>query len=208
MSKMSTQYGFYLDSEACTGCKTCVVACKDYKKLPADMNFMRIYEYTGGSWEQEGNAWQADIFSYYVPMACNHCVEPSCLEACPTGAITKNAHGFVTINEAVCVGSQACKPACPYGALQFNHQTMRMNNCNGCEERVIEGKQPICVESCPLRALELLPIQELRQKRGNIMDVAPLPPSSLTKPNIAIRLHPKARKEGDTTGVLANPTEV
>ena len=38
------QYGFYFDSDRCTGCKTCELACKDYKDLGTDVivGFMSI----------------------------------------------------------------------------------------------------------------------------------------------------------------------
>lgn len=52
---MSQQYGFYIDTQRCTGCKTCELACKDFKNLSADVHFRRIYEYAGGDWtEQDG----------------------------------------------------------------------------------------------------------------------------------------------------------
>ena len=66
------QYGFYIDSQRCTGCKTCELACKDYKDLTPDVSFRRIYEYCGGGWKQEGEAWTQDVFSYYLSISCNH----------------------------------------------------------------------------------------------------------------------------------------
>lgn len=54
---MTTQYGFYIDSSRCTGCKTCELACKDYKNLTPDVSFRRIYEYAGGDWQQDGDSW-------------------------------------------------------------------------------------------------------------------------------------------------------
>ncbi|AXD09112.1 dimethyl sulfoxide reductase [Salmonella enterica] len=48
---MTTQYGFFIDSSRCTGCKTCELACKDYKDLTPDVSFRRIYEYAGGDWQ-------------------------------------------------------------------------------------------------------------------------------------------------------------
>lgn len=83
-----------------------------------------------------------------------------------------------------------------------------MTKCDGCFERVAEGFEPICVGSCPLRALEFGPIAELRAKYGTNADVAPLPSSSLTKPNIVIKPNRHARPTNDTTGHLANPKEV
>lgn len=83
-----------------------------------------------------------------------------------------------------------------------------MTKCDGCYERIAEGKKPICVESCPLRALDMAPIEELRAKYGELAEVAPLPASHFTHPNIVIKPNANCRPVGDTTGYLANPKEV
>lgn len=93
-------------------------------------------------------------------------------------------------------------------APQYNAEKGHMTKCDGCYSRVAEGKQPICVESCPLRALEFGPIEELRQKHGTLAAVAPLPRAHFTKPNIVIKPNANSRPTGDTTGYLANPEEV
>ena len=36
---MTTQYGFFIDSSRCTGCKTCELACKDFKDLTPGSQF-------------------------------------------------------------------------------------------------------------------------------------------------------------------------
>lgn len=59
---MSTQYGFFIDSARCTGCKTCELACKDYKNLTPEVSFRRIYEYAGGDWQQEQRHLAAERF--------------------------------------------------------------------------------------------------------------------------------------------------
>ncbi|VAP45763.1 anaerobic dimethyl sulfoxide reductase subunit B [Klebsiella quasipneumoniae] len=98
--------------------------------------------------------------------------------------------------------------ACPYGAPQYNADKGHMTKCDGCYQRVAEGKKPICVESCPLRALDFGPIAELRAKHGQLAAVAPLPSAHFTQPSIAIKPNRNARPCGDTTGYLANPKEV
>ena len=203
------QYGFYFDSERCTGCKTCELACKDYKDLGTDVNFRRIYEYTGGNWSQLADGcWHQDVFAYYMSISCNHCSAPACTKVCPTGAIHKNEDGFVIVNEEICIGCRYCHMACPYDAPQYDAQKGHMTKCDGCYSRVKAGQKPICVDACPLRALDFAPIDELRVKYGDQASIAPLPPADITYPNLVVKPNKNSRPSGDTSGFLGNPREV
>ncbi|EKL04714.1 4Fe-4S binding domain protein, partial [Vibrio cholerae HC-17A1] len=115
---MSTQYGFYIDSSRCTGCKTCELACKDFKNLSPEVNFRRIYEYAGGDWTEQDGVYTQNVFAYYLSISCNHCDDPACVKVCPSGAMHKREDGFVVVNEEVCIGCRYCHMACPYGAPQ------------------------------------------------------------------------------------------
>ncbi len=86
---MTTQYGFFIDSSCCTGCKTCELACKDYKDLTPDVSFRRIYEYAGGDWQEDNGVWHQNVFAYYLSISCNHCEDPACTKVCPSGAMHK-----------------------------------------------------------------------------------------------------------------------
>ena len=203
------QYGFYFDSERCTGCKTCELACKDYKDLGTDVNFRRIYEYTGGNWNQQADdCWHQDVFAYYMSISCNHCENPACTAVCPTGAMHKNEDGFVIVNEETCIGCRYCHMACPYDAPQYDAQKGHMTKCDGCYSRVKAGQKPICVDACPLRALDFAPIDELRAKYGEQASIAPLPPAEITHPNLVVKPNKNSRPSGDTSGFLGNPREV
>ncbi|ODS44342.1 dimethylsulfoxide reductase, chain B [Pasteurella multocida] len=198
---MSVQYGFYFDSDRCTGCKTCELACKDYKDLDTNVNFRRIYEYAGGDWQQQANGcWQHNVFAYYLSISCNHCDNPACVSVCPTGAMHKTEDGFVIVNEAICIGCRYCHMACPYDAPQYDAMKGHMTKCDGCHSRILEGKKPICVDACPLRALDFAPIDELRKTYGDLAAIAPLPSPEHTAPNLVIKTNKNARPTGDTTG--------
>lgn len=207
------QYGFMIDVARCTGCKTCQLACKDYKDLTVDVNFRRVYEYTGGEWVCQGEpgqeVWNQDVFAYYTSIACNHCTDPACVSVCPTGAMAKHDDGFVLVDESLCIGCKSCAMACPYGAPQYNQQKGHMTKCDGCHDRVTqEGKKPVCVEACPLRALDFGPIEEMRAKYGELAAVAPLPAAHYTHPNLVVKPGRTTRPAGDTSGILGNPKEV
>ena len=202
-------YGFYFDSTRCTGCRTCEMACKDYKDLPAEIAFRRVFDYEGGSCALGADGTVAsDAFMYHVSDACNHCENPKCFAACPTGAIEKDDDGIVFINQETCTGNGACVDACPYGVPILVKEEGKAKKCDMCRDRVAEGKQPICVEACPLRALDFGEISELRQKYGEMADIAPLPSADETKPNIVITEPVNAKPAGDTTGSVLNEREI
>jgi len=107
-----------------------------------------------------------------VPVFCNHCENPACVRVCPTQATWKRENGIVTMDMHRCIGCRYCILACPYGARNFNwldpqrflkeedidpNYPRRMKGvvekCLFCEERVMAGGTPACVEVCPNQAL-------------------------------------------------------
>ena len=196
------QFGFYFNAKRCTGCKTCMLACKDYRNLDASVSFRQVYEFVGGSWSKdERGCWAQDCFAFYVSSACNHCASPACMEVCPTGAMGKNELGLVSVDEHRCIGCGYCALSCPYHAPKVDRTVGHSVKCDGCSQRAREGSAPVCVEACPLRALEFGPISDLRACHGRVADMPPLPDSSKTAPNLVLSL--PERLEEDESRVLA-----
>ena len=135
-----TQYGFFFDSTRCTGCRTCEMACKDYKDLSATIAFRKVYDYEGGAWSDAGDGtFTADAFTYHVSLGCQHCAMPACMAKCPQGAIEKDTKtGLVHINQEKCTGVGACVETCPYNVPIVDKALGKGVKCDGCADRVAE----------------------------------------------------------------------
>ncbi len=193
---MVKQYGFFINSQICAGCKTCVMACKDKHNHEVGRNYRRVQEISGGHWDQQGTAWVPHVFAYYLSIACNHCAQPACNKVCPTGAFHRDDNGIVAIDHEVCIGCRLCEKACPYGAPQFDAQAKKMTKCDGCRDDVARGLMPACVAACPMRAIGFGDISDLRRQNGDQCEVHPLAPADKTRPNLVVRAHkdvPKAK---------------
>ena len=159
------QIGFYFDQTRCTGCFTCIVACKDWNDIPAGpASWRRVLTIEKGQYP--------DVFVSFLSTTCFHCAEPSCIKACPVEAITKReADGVVVVDSEICLGKDECLKclkACPYDAPQFGaERSAKMQKCHFCLDRLAQGQKPACVEACPLRALDTGPIEDLKARYGD-----------------------------------------
>lgn len=204
-----TRYAFHFDGTRCTGCKTCEMACKDFKDLSVGTAFRKAYEVTLGTTERDANGCiTSSCVSYPLSMSCNHCDDPACTKVCPTTAMHKDPEtGLVSVDVDKCIGCGYCHMACPYNAPKVDREKGHSVKCDGCAERVAAGEKPVCVEACPARALDFGTIEEMAKlgERGNI---APLPEPTYTKPNLYIKASADALPAGDENGKVVNPLEV
>lgn len=90
-----------------------------------------------------------NAFMMYLPRLCEHCLNPSCVAACPSGAIYKREEdGIVLIDQDRCRGWRQCVSACPYKKIYFNWKTKRSEKCTLCYPKIENGEPTICSETC------------------------------------------------------------
>ena len=139
-----------VDPERCTGCRRCEVACLlakggGEKPSPPRINIASIEE-----------------IGHIHPFVCQQCFEPSCMEVCPTRAITKGSDGIVKVEEERCVGCKMCILACPHKGVTYSESTGKSIKCDQCDGH------PQCVLQCTTGALSFqdltLAFGDLREK--------------------------------------------
>lgn len=90
-----------------------------------------------------------DLFMRYLPRVCNHCLNPACVAACPSGAIYKrDEDGVVVISQDACRGWRACVPSCPYKKVFYNWETNKSEKCTFCYPRLESGMPSVCSDTC------------------------------------------------------------
>ena len=94
--------------------------------------------------------------TYFIPIMCQHCGNPSCVPACPHSVLRKRSDGLVVMDSTdPCVqcAETPCLDACPYDAIEFDRKTHRAGKCDGCADLVDAGGVPECVPNCFLGAI-------------------------------------------------------
>ena len=132
-------------------------------------------------------------FVAYLSIACNHCKEPPCVLVCPKKAITKReSDGIVVVDQNKCLGSkecgELCLKACPWNSPQFGpEENAKMQKCDFCLDRLEKGQQPICVEACPMYALDAGSLDDLHKKYGFTIEAEGFSYSEKIKPSIIFK---------------------
>lgn len=126
-----------IDSNKCTGCGLCQMACSIHRNGQCEASLARILIYRDE---------KAGIF---IPMTCRQCTDPPCAAACLMNVISKDyATGITIRNLEGCISCRVCQVACPFDASIFNYLQDRVENCDQC------GGDPQCVKYCPYGALK------------------------------------------------------
>ena len=135
----AVRWGLLIDANRCApGCDACVQACNaenglDPTPTRTSAQWIRIVQVKESKTSRAAQ----------LPVMCQHCAEPPCVDVCPTGASFKRADGIVLVDRHRCIGCRYCMMACPYKARSFVHEPL-----TGQRPEVPRGKG--CVESCTL----------------------------------------------------------
>ena len=197
------KYGMVIDLRRCIGCNACTIACKQQYGNPPGIFYSHVGITEVGKYP---NARQVPL-----PVLCNHCDEPPCVDVCPTGASAKQANGMVLIDEDKCIGCRYCMVACPYNVRQFigstpkgyfpekggltayekvayaQHQVGTVEKCSFCATRVAVGQLPACVLTCVGQARFFGDLEDPNSQVSQLIakfDAKPLQPEAGTKPNV------------------------
>jgi len=180
------QLGFFFYQTRCSGCQACVLACRQWHNESDDaLDYITILEKEGGKFPEVHVRW---LF-----LSCFHCQNPPCIRICPVRAIYKRPEdGIVIVDPVRCVGKEECgapcMQACPYDAPKFLEEAgAKMEKCDGCLDRLQEGKAPICVAACPLHALEFGAMSDWEASRGAAKEIEGFRYLARVGPSIAFK---------------------
>ncbi len=113
----------------------------EFAKRSKDQNFADVEKDIYGQFE--------NTFMMYLPRLCEHCLNPSCVASCPSGAIYKREEdGIVLIDQDKCRGWRMCVSGCPYKKIYYNWQTGKSEKCIFCYPRIEVGQPTVCSETC------------------------------------------------------------
>jgi len=182
--------GLLYDSTLCIGCKACVAACKSANDMPPDfapgagrtwdtpldlsgktLNIIKVY----GSGSMKVKDQEEDGFAF-VKKSCMHCVDPSCVSACPVSAMRKDpVTGIVSHDKDACIGCRYCVAACPFRVPRFTYDRAipQISKCQLCRHRMAEGKYSACAEVCPTGATLYGKVADLKREAARRLALVP-----------------------------------
>lgn len=172
-----SRWGMLIDTTKCkSDCTACVTACNHenglvgHERPTSDAQWLRKVQLKEKA--------TGRVLS--LPVGCQHCDQPTCVDVCPTGASFKRADGIVLVDKHICIGCRYCMMACPYKARSFVHEELHnqkphsprgkgtVEACTLCVHRVDSGKLPACVEACQKNGNQAMIFGDLKDSNSEI----------------------------------------
>ncbi|MFQ5712323.1 MAG: sulfate reduction electron transfer complex DsrMKJOP subunit DsrO [Candidatus Geothermarchaeales archaeon] len=163
--KKAKKWVMVIDLKRCDGCGSCTAACTMAHFVPRGQEWIKVFKMRESS----------HTAPYYFVRPCMQCENAPCVNVCPVGASYHREDGVVLINHETCIGCRLCMAACPYGARYFNweepehtpeelnhtyspeepwpHRRGVVEKCMFCAHLADEGRLPVCVIGCPMKAI-------------------------------------------------------
>jgi tetrathionate reductase subunit B len=202
-AQASVRWGMLIDTTKCAeGCTDCVTACNTENGLdpvptPTSAQWIRKIEIKEVKTGRQSS----------VPVMCQHCAEPPCVDVCPTGASFKRADGIVLVDRHSCIGCRYCMMACPYKARSFVHEPLTdqkpdvprgkgcVESCTLCVHRLDRGdKTTACAEACAKAGHNAIVFGDLNDPQSEIARRVREVQSSALRADL--RLDPGVRYQG------------
>ncbi len=179
------RWGMLIDTAKCAdGCSACVDACDKENGLDLQV---KPHGASEAMWDRQRAVWirkvqvQDNLTGRVtnLPMLCQHCERPPCVDVCPTGASFKRADGIVMVDRHTCIGCRYCMMACPYKARSFIHQVVEekltatprgkgcVESCNLCVQRRDNGEtSTACADACAAAGHHAILFGDLKDPNG------------------------------------------
>ena len=201
------RWGMLVDSTKCAvGCNDCVSACstengwtpfaesKHQKQAPQWIRKLELED-------------PLSQVKTSLPMMCQHCAEPPCVDVCPTGASFKRADGIVLVDRHTCIGCRYCMMACPYKARSLVHEPLNdtqkqdvprgvgcVESCTLCVQKVDRGDgNTACAEACTAAGHNALVFGDLNDPNSEISKLLRTLPTKEVRAdlnlNLGVRYH-------------------
>ena len=193
-ASLLNRWGLLIDITKCVDCNVCVTACHEENGVTGHGR-----PETDAQWIRKVNLRDKRTgHAQTLPLMCQHCEDPPCVDVCPTGASFKRADGIVLVDKHTCIGCRYCVIACPYNARSFIHEAVAdqkpdvprgkgtVESCTLCVHRVDRGEIPACVEACTKDGGKAMLFGDLNDPAGEIYKRLRSEPSSQIRPDLAL----------------------
>jgi len=188
------RWGLLIDIAKCADCDECVSACREengwtgHGRPATDAQWIRKVSLRD----------RATGHVQTLPLMCQHCEHPPCVDVCPTGASFKRADGVVLVDKHSCIGCRYCVMACPFGARSFVHEPTSgqkpdvprgkgtVESCTLCVQRVDRGERPACVEACNRDGQGAMAFGDLNDAAGELGRRLRSEPSAALRADLAL----------------------